>query len=293
MQRFKRLGVFLHNSPADDAALEYAGAFATLAHSESLLCVHVRESTADEQSDPTPQAFEAAVKRRLPDPIARITKVEIREGTGVSEILRSARELNLDLIVVGRRLPSDQMGIGADFSRLARKAPCTVLVLPEHSRPHIGRALVAVDFSEHSKMALEQAVAIVKACGESNPQIIVHSNSCISYGYSKLGLDFEEAIAERTASVGERLTEFVADIDRSGVSVEVLCTTADETATAINEVAVARKMDMIVVGSRGRNPIFLLGSTAEKILHTAALPVLIVKQKGETIPVLDALFGAG
>jgi nucleotide-binding universal stress UspA family protein len=52
-------------------------------------------------------------------------------------------------------------------------------------------------------------------------------------------------------------------------------------------------MDMIVVGSRGlsRSAAAILGSTAERVLTCSPLPVLIVKRKGETVHLLDALLG--
>jgi nucleotide-binding universal stress UspA family protein len=291
MQRYRKLGVFLHNSPSDEAALAYAGVFATLVPSESVLCVHVREPECPE--DPQVAAFEADVRRRLPEAVARITEVQVHTGTGAPEILRSARALDLDLIIVGRRLPSDQLGVGAAFARLAQKAPCDVLVVPQQARPHLGRVLVGVDFSAHAKRALEVGIAIAQRSREARPQLAVHSNSSISYGYRKLGLSLPEAVTQREQALREQLKGFVAGLDTHGLEVELIATTADSAETAIHEVAVARKMDLIVVGSRGITSVFMLGSTAERILHKSVLPVLIVKEKGETIAILDALFGNG
>jgi nucleotide-binding universal stress UspA family protein len=292
MQTYRKLGVFLHDSPADDAALAFAGVLATLAQSDSVLCVRVREPDS-EGPDPDVAAFEAAVRSRLPDEVSRITQVEIRGGTGVAEILRGARDLDLDMMVVGRRLSSDQLGIGTSFARLAHKAPCNVLVVPEGATPHLGRVLVPIDFSAHSKRALEQGLELARASGDAQPQLVMHSNSPVGYGYTKLGMSLAEAIAERERDTRQRLVDFVADLDTTGVEVEQVCTTAEDTEAAICEVAVARKMDLILVGSRGQSGIFLLGSTAERLLHKSMLPVLIVKEKGETVPFLDALFGTG
>jgi nucleotide-binding universal stress UspA family protein len=293
MQRFKRLGVFLHNSPSDEAALSYAGIFATLAQSEHVIAIHVREPDEDDSADPDPAAFAEETRRRLPDPVAKITEVEVHSGTGVGEILQCAQKFDLDMVVVGRRLPSDQLGIGADFARLARKAPCNVLIVPERVHTHLSRISVAVDFSPHSERALEQGLAIARGSGDAQPQVLVHTNAHVGYGYSKLGLNLHEAISERIAANTKKLEELVARMNTTGVKVAVTATASDDHAAAIHEVAVANKMDMIVVGSRGHGSIILLGSTAERILHQSLLPVLIVKQKGETVPVLEALFGAG
>ena len=290
MERFKKLGVFLHDSPADETALAYTAAIASLGRSESVYCIHVRDPELDED-DPDSATLEADVHRALPDAVAKITKVEVHRGTGVAEILRSARDDELDLIIIGRRLPSEQLGIGSAFARLARKAPCSVLVVPLQARPHLERLFVPVDFSAHSKMALEQAIAIARIGGAAKPQLAVHSNFTVGYGYSKLGLKLSEAIAKRETVCNTQLREFVADVDTSGLDVEFVCTNSQDPEVVIQEAAIARKMDLIVIGSRGTGSVFMLGSTAERILLHSVLPVLVVKKKGETLPILDVLFG--
>ena len=290
MQQFKKLGVFLHDSPADTTALAYAGTIATLSKSESVHCIHVPEVEHSEP-DVDVAALEAEVRRQLPAPVAAITKVEVHTGKGVTEILRTARNDELDLVIVGRRLPSEQLGIGTAFARLARKAPCSVLVVPSQARPHLERVFVAVDFSDRSKLALEQGIEIARHSGGDHPQLVVHSNFTVGYGYRKLGVTLSEAVAEREGVCQRQLHEFVTGVDATGIDVELVCTSAQQTEVAIQEVAVARKMDLMVLGSRGVSSVFMLGSVAERVLAHSLLPVLIVKEKGETVAILDALFG--
>lgn len=291
MERFKKLGVFLHYPPADAAALQYAARFAGCAVAENLLCVHVREADAD-GAPPDPAELKKQVCAQLPAEVASRINVEVRTATGVAEILRVTHDQDLDLIVVGRRLPSEQIGIGSAFARLARKAPCSVLVVPTQSRPHLERAFVAVDFSDHSKLALETGIAIVRACGGDHPQLVVHSNAAVGYGYAKLGMTLPEALADRERTLRKDIQDFVKPVDTSGLDVEVLPSTSEDLDLAILESAIARKMDLIVLGSRGQAAALLLGSTSERVLLKSVLPVLIVKPKGETSRILDALFGA-
>lgn len=289
MQRFKRLGVFLHSSPSDEAALAFAGQWASLAKSETLLCVHVHEQEQEEEEIDR-ETFEQHVRQALPEAIADITRVELHVGKGVAEILRSARDLDLDMIVVGRRLPSDHLGIGAALGRLARKAPCNVLCVPRGARPHFGRILVAVDFSKHAQLALEQGISIARASGEANPQVLLHSNSIVGYGYKKLGKSLAETVAEREQTLKQKLCDFVGNMNTEGVQIDCACTCSESTEAAILETAVARKMDLVVAGSKGTGSMFLLGSTTERLVHESMLPVLIVKEKGETLQILEALF---
>ncbi len=290
MQRFKKLGVFLHDSPSDSAALAYAGAIADHAQTEQVLCIHVHEPTHEDE-EPDPKDFEKHVLGQLPDNIAQKTTVELHPGTGVREILRGARDHELDLVIVGRRLPSEQLGIGSAFARLARKAPCHVLAVPSQSRPHLGRVLVGVDFSDHSRKALDLGIAFARAFGGDSAQVVVASNFAVGYGYRKIGLTLEKAVNEREKNTREQLANFLRDFDVSGLDIELVCTSAEDPDTGLQEVAISRKMDIIVIGSRGTELASLLGSTSERLLIHTPLPVLIAKKKGETTGILDALFG--
>jgi nucleotide-binding universal stress UspA family protein len=84
-------------------------------------------------------------------------------------------------------------------------------------------------------------------------------------------------------------------LDTSGVEFQAVCTCSEQTPEAVHDLAAVRKMDMIVVGSRGlsRSAAAILGSTAERVLTVSPLPVLIVKRKGETVHLLDALLAGG
>jgi nucleotide-binding universal stress UspA family protein len=292
MQRFKKLGVFLHDSPSDESALAYAGVWARLANSDSLLVAHVHERDDEEEDDaPHEQAIRERALAKLPADVAKITTFKMYPGTGVPEILRSARDDELDLLIVGRRIPSEQLGIGSAFARLARKAPCNVLVVPAESRPHLGRVFVPTDFSRHSKLAVEQAIAIARASGTERPQLAVHTNFTVGYGHTKLGMDLPEAIAQREQVAQQQLDEFLKGVDTAGFEVEKIATCSRDPQRGIQEAAVARKMDLIVVGSRGHSSVFLLGSTTESVVIHSMLPVLVVKEKGETVSIIDALFG--
>lgn len=297
MKEFRRIGVFLTGSPADDAALGFAGRFAKLAESEKLLCVYVHGGDPEAEGARTIDIddLHERVVGALPAAVVEHTEVEVQAGSGVAEILHSARDLELDLIVKGRRLPAHQMAVGSAFTKLARKSPCSVLIVPNYCRPHLGRFHVPVDFSEHSKLALETALAIARAAraeGEQ-PQVFVQTVYHVGYGHHKVGMDFDQAVAKQGELAQKELEGFVADVDTSGIQFETVCTCSEEPAAAVHELATARKMDMIVVGSRGLSPAAaaILGGTAERILVHAPQPVLIVKRKGETIGLLNVLLG--
>ncbi len=296
MKQYQRIGVFLTGSHADDVALGFAGRFAEVANAEKILCVYVPGGGPEAHGGETLDIDKLREKivGLLPESVSGLAEVEVHEGGGIAEILCSARDLELDLIVKGRRLPAHQAAVGSAFTKLTRKAPCSVLVVPNYCRPHVSRILVPVDFSAHSKLALEAALEIARAGqGGERAQVLVQSVYCVGYGYQKLGMDLEQAIAKQAEVTQQKLDEFLADIDTGGVQFETICTCSEDTAQAVHELAAARKMDMIAVGSRGLSPTAaaILGGTAEQITLNAPQPVLIVKQKGETTGLLDVLLG--
>jgi len=292
MQAGKKLGVFLKDTPADDAVLAFAAHFATV-QKNAVVCVHVRNTAPGEpQEAPTLEAVEQRVKAALPSEVHGRLTCEVHAGSGLDEILRTAKDQDFDLIIVGRRLPSSQMGIGAKFTRIVRKSPCSVLVVPEHCRPHFGRVLVAVDESEHSRLALLAAMLTAKQSGEPHPQLIVQTVRHVDPRFNLAGVSFEESAAKQREYGQRDLDQLLSSVDTKGVvNVETVVTLAEDPAESIAELATVRKMDVVVVGSRGttRSAAMLLGSTSERVLMACAMPVLIVKEKGETLNLLEAL----
>ncbi|HNQ24209.1 MAG TPA: universal stress protein [Phycisphaerae bacterium] len=291
MEQFKRLGVYLDEWPDDKDVLAFTARIAELGDPES---VHVVYFTRRAEDDPRgPFDHEGTLRRHLsPGLMQRVTMQVERQGA-VDTMLRAARRLDLDLVLAGRVLPASQLAVGHGFNRLARKAPCDVLLIPEGAAVHLSRVLVPVDFSDHSRMALRAAALFARASGEPRPQLYVQTVFAVGYGYSKAGCTLEEAVRGLEQIHQQRLEEFVQGVDLSGLSCELHCSASDEPEAAIVQFAQARKADLICVGSRGMTPTasVLLGGTVDRLVTRASLPLLIVKRKGETLGLLDALLG--
>lgn len=292
MHGFEKVGVFLKNTPLDEAVAAFAVHLGQLG-SQEIHCVLVNDPAEGESSKPIQaDELEARVKSMFPSDMFGRTTCEIREGHPLEQVLRVARDKNLDLAVIGRKLPSNQLGLGSKVAKIARKAPCSVMVVPELCRPHFGRILVAVDCSDHSKLAMETAAALAKAAGEPHPQLFALTVRQVASRYDLAGVTFEEC-ADAQRNYGQRdLGKFLEEIDSKGISVEPMVLLSEEPALAITHAAMAKKMDIVVAGSRGATSTAaaLLGSTSENLLMACACPILLVKEKGETLHFLEALF---
>lgn len=291
MKNIQKLGVYLNDEPGDKEALAFAGLLVKLGKPKFIDCIHVRGiEDPVETPPPEPETLRQHVLECFSADSAKGVEVHVSEATGLQEMLRTARDHDLDMIVVGRRLPHDQLALGSTFYRLARKTPCDVLVVPAGARPHLSRLLVLVDGSEHSRMALETALHIARLAGKES-QVLVQSVYGVPYGYRYAGMSIEQAQRHRETLQREKIGKFLADIDTSGVTFDVVYTCSLNTAAAAHDMASARNMDAIVIGSRGATlpAVALLGATTERVLLEAPIPVLVVKRKGETFRFLDAV----
>lgn len=290
MERFKRIGLFLTGGTPDETAIRFANRITEIAQSDELICVF---SATDAGPEIEADTAEAEVRGLLTEHPASVLRFRFHAGAGAEDVLRSARDNDLDLLVLGRPLPTDQLDPGQSFARIARKSPCSVLIVPAGAQPHLARLLVPMDGSRHARLALETAVAIARGSQHATPQVVAQTVFSVGYGYSKTGVTLPEVIATIASNTEAELRKYVTGVDVGGVEFKTICTCSERLADAVHDTAVVNKMDVIVVGSRGLSPsaAVILGSTTERILHRAALPVLIVKEKGETTTLLEALLG--
>ncbi len=294
MLEWEQMGVVLTGGAADGPVLAFAATLAQRCGTQRVVCIRTRGDEADADDPKDPAALEQQVRDELPEALKSLAQVVVEIDDGVSRVLRIARDESLDLLLFGRRLPAHPLDIGSLASRLARKSPCSVLAIPPHCYVHISRLLVPVDLSDHSKLALQTALALARASGDPNAQVVVQTIFTVGYGYRYAGVTFHEAARNIELATCKKLDEFLKDIDTQGVKFERICTCSDRVAEAVHDLAAARKMDVIVVGSRGAGgaAAAILGSTAERVLHSAPVPVLIVKKKGETVSLLNVLLGS-
>lgn len=290
MELFRRLGLYLNDEPGDEEALAFTGYLAELTGAE-VHCVHVR-GLEHSQHGPVPDGRELRhqVVGQLPPRAGATATIDVSTSTGIQEVLRTARELDLDLIVLGRHLPHEQMGTGSVFYRLARKAPCSVLAVPTFSHPSLSRLLVLVDDSNQSKSALQTAIALARATGDTRAQVIGQLVYSVGYGYRYTGRSFPDAVREWEEARRKRMEVFLADVDTSGVQFEMVYTCSEHTPEAVLDLAAVRNVDVVVVGGQCATApaAALLGAIPERLLEIAPLPVLVVKCKGETTRFLHA-----
>lgn len=136
--------------------------------------------------------------------------------------------------------------------------------------------LVPIDFSSHSRKAMETAVEFAKAFGAD-----LHLVHAYSLPVGVVGpYDYQipaSILAEMRSSAARRVDEEVKKVSRMGVAAKGIITEGLPT-QAILEAAEQLHADLIVMGTRGLTGLkhVVLGSVAERTIRHAPCPVLTV-----------------
>jgi nucleotide-binding universal stress UspA family protein len=156
----------------------------------------------------------------------------------------------------------------------------------------IDRVLVPTDFSESSRSALDHARALCRRFGST--LMLMHvvettgfTNIVASSGYAAVIPDlFDEILAGARGQLESLLTEK----DRQAFPVETILRVTGRPAREIVRVAADEHVDLIVMGTQGRQGLshLVLGSVAEEVVRTARCPVLTVKASEQGTSWIDS-----
>lgn len=300
MKRFKKLLVHLDlEGPHDGAAIRYASAVSRLGRSTRIAFVHTGPAAtlspgfADDSPARAahwlPQAkaeVEALVHRHFRGPRECRVQIHVLGGAGFHDLLEQLRHGDTDLIIVGK---SDA---NVPFvEKLARKALCSVMIVPPGRSAGYRRILVTTDFSDHSARAMEVAVAFARA--RRVKQLVCFNGYQIPYGQHRTGIPREQFRKDTETWRQERFEEFRQPIDLSGLTTTFVCRESPLVARSILQEAERQKSDLLVMGARGMDALAaaLLGSTTAQVVRESPIPTLVVKRKGAGRSLLDLLFG--
>lgn len=148
------------------------------------------------------------------------------------------------------------------------------------------RILLLTDFSEVSENATDYALQIAKTT-RAHVQLMHIINTPVDW--VKIPLEKEKLYPETKAEIGlanTRLDNLTKRFDKEGI-VAKKSLVYNLGVENVSEHIKGKDFDLIVMGSHGTKGIntFRLGSNAHKVLRSAVIPTLIVKQK----PASDAI----
>jgi nucleotide-binding universal stress UspA family protein len=141
--------------------------------------------------------------------------------------------------------------------------------------------LLATDGSECALRATDHAACLAKQTNAKLKLITVYPSVIPALGVVDVGLA-DQYIEAQEGCIKAEFSELIARTEAITLKYEILFDSVKSSGTASDEIiAYATKIntDLIVVGHRGLNTVqsFFLGSTSERIVHSAPCSVLVVR----------------
>lgn len=215
----------------------------------------------------------------------RSVTTHLREGVPRETILATARDLEADVVVVGKhgRTGLDRYLVGSVAARVVRKAAVPVLVVPEGVAGAVDEAafddlLLPTDGGEHAEKAARYGVDIAHHCGSTLHVLTAVDLAAAAGPFDAGGVspEFVEHLEAESRETVDRMVDRLRRMDPT-VTVEtaVVRGTPHE---AVREYVADTGVDLVVMRSHGRSGVkrALLGSVTERVLRVAGVPVLVV-----------------
>ena len=137
-------------------------------HKAELQILHIVDQTLSEAKAlrEKDEAERLLSKLKTSDAASKIPAItiEVKVGKGSRDILAHAEEVSADLIILGARHSGKQSIFrGTLCDHIVRRGNVPVLVVKDHPDQEYERVAVAVDFSVHSRRAIEAALNLAPA----------------------------------------------------------------------------------------------------------------------------------
>lgn len=296
----KSVLVALDLTEMDDYLIQYAAMLNSVLPLERIFFVHAAKDLElpkellEEYPDlvqPLDESIEADILRKVKQHF-NTTDTEIsciiQEGSPIETILKLCKVKGVDLILMGRK--KSLRGSGIVSSRIARKCPCSLMLITEDFPLAIQKILLPLDFSPHSGLAMKLGWDIHQ---KTKAELLAVHMYSVPSGYHTTGKSYQEFADIMKGHAEKAYQKFLTKYD---ISTEVPCefvlTRDGKYSDLTYNFAEEQQVDLIIIGSKGRTPAasVLMGSVSEKLVYLDThIPVLIVKAKGENMGLLDAL----
>lgn len=246
----------------------------------SLTLVHVLESVGEALIDPGLAKLmrdrQTAAAEELADWCRERSgieiKLEVTRGSPSWDLVAKAK--GADMVVVGSST-IDAFTLGPTARRVARKSSTHTLLVRRQPRVPYRRVVVAVDFSDASRIGVDTAMTLFP---EAEITVLFSLTSRFDPMLTSAGLFAEEldgSRARRLEAAADRMAEFT-----HGWDADLRTVIADgPTLETIEETARRRNADLVIASSRGATAtrMVLLGTVAEGLLESAPCDVLVAR----------------
>jgi len=302
MYQIKKIIVCLDQSEMDKTLVKFATFIAKSNQSKKIYFTNIIRNLSipkdvlsefpnliDNMVEERKSQMKQVVKENLGPDLNISTAFIVREGQLSKKILKLASEKSADLILVGKKTSIN--GSGVITQRLARRASCSLLIVPENSLPKIKKILVPSDFSDYSKDALEEAIEITEK-NDGKSEIICQNVFSVPSGYHFTGKSYEEFSEIMLMHAQVNYKKFIRKIDTKGHKIIPLYTRDEDDDPVVDIINKAQEIEanIIIIGAKGRTAAtaLFIGSLAERLIQiNNKVPLLVTRPKGKNAGIIE------
>ena len=303
MEKINRVLIGMELSDFDDHVLSYASYFCSLVGATEIYFEHVEKRfyVPEDFPERVKEAFIPMDESEKADMQKKISKyfddkkfhvnVSVDEGDVVSTIAHKIEIKDIDLVIIGTK--------GGDYrhsfisEKILRKSKTSVLLIPEGSRNQLNDIFIPFDFSDHGNNVLEVVSELTKYTDNLNTDLL-HVYD-VPKGYYKTGKSFEEMDEIISEHIEKKFHATLSKYPAIKYNAEFHSDEDNDVADLVMGSLEENDYDLLIMGSKGQtnSAAMLLGSNAEKMIrYYLDSPILIIKEKGENMGFLKALFEA-
>lgn len=303
MESFKKILVALDHTDIDKELIRAASFISVLAKSEEVRFINVIQNTniPEKIKKEFPNLMEGAIKEREEDIQLKVdkhfenqevkTSVKIESGQRTKILLKYSARKDTDLIMMGRK--NEKKGGGVLIHRVARRAGCSLLIIPKGFNKKINKILVPVDYSDHSLDSLNQ---LIELCEDHIPKVkIIPQNVYqVPSGYHYAGKSYNEFAQIMEENAIKEYEAFESNIKSNQMDIQSIFTLdRDEDVIAtIYKTAKKIRANAIVIGAKGvtSTSSLFLGSSAEKLIQLdSEIPLFVMRARGKQKGIIEYL----
>lgn len=216
------------------------------------------------------------LREEFPDAERYEAECKVVEGKAESQLLRWAHIKSADLLIMGRKEHPGSSGVMP--KRVARKAECSVLFVPEKPRFGLKTLLVPTDFSEPSSRALITANWIQEHLPEAETFLFHSCHLPSSIYYDGLaGANMVDLLQE---AAEEQMEAFKVQQEAPAARVMVDAQADRSVSLSVAEASRSVGADMVIIGGKGRSGLAgaIIGSVTESLLQAVSdIPIWVAK----------------
>lgn len=245
------------------------------------------------------EKLDALLKELITEESQAQIHLEVIKEVPAKYFLQFAKKEDIDIIITGRK--KSLKGGGALNLKLARRAACNLIVVPEGYEPGLKKLIVPVDvahfnidaLADYSKQAIDYAIYVSRS-NNNQIEVICQNVYSVPTGFHCTGKTYEEFGEIMRQNCVDAFEKWIDTIDHEGVPITPVYTLKKNLSYGeiIRNTAIEHEVNGIIIGAKGRSAsssLFMSSSAEDLIRNIDYLPLTIIRPKGVTVGVLSSL----